>query len=98
MFSLPGDIIPVRAAFAPLCSVRVWPQAQVLLLGEIMTPGKGTFSAVLSTMSLSQDAHYINHHRVLSRAVWNPLQGSRVLLELLTSSPAGKSNSCIGLA
>ena len=39
MFSLPEDIIPVIAAFAPLFSVRVWPQAQVLLLGAILTPG-----------------------------------------------------------
>ena len=74
MFSLPEDIIPVIAAFAPLFSVRVWPQAQVLLLGAILTPGKGPVSEVLGTMGLSQDPHYINYHRVLSRAVWNPLQ------------------------
>ena len=83
MFSLPEDIIPVIDSFAPLFSVRVWPQPQVLLLGAILTPGKGTVSAVLRTMGLSQDPHYINYHRVLSRAVWNPLQGSRVLLGLI---------------
>ena len=82
MFSLPEDIIPVIASFAPLFSVRVWPQAQVLLLGAILAPGKGTVSAVLGTMGLSQDPHCIDYHRVLSRAVWNPLQGSRVLLGL----------------
>ena len=31
-------------------------------------------SAALRTMGLSQDPHYINYHRVLSRAVWNSLQ------------------------
>ena len=40
-------------------------------------------SAVLRLMGLPQDPHYINYHRVLSRVVWNPLQGSRVLLELI---------------
>ena len=54
--------------------VRVWPQAQVLLLGAILTPGKRTVSAVLRTMGLSQEPHYINYHRVLSRAAWNSLQ------------------------
>ena len=83
MFALPEDIIPIIAAFSPLFSARVWPQAQVLLLGAILTPGKRTVSAVLRTLSLSQDPHYINYHRVLSRAVWNLLQGSRILLELI---------------
>ena len=55
----------------------------MLLLGAILTPGKRTVRAVLRTLDLSQDPHYINYHRVLSRVVWNPLQGSRVLLELI---------------
>ena len=38
---------------------------------------------MLPTMGLSQEPHYINYHRVLSRVVWNPLQGSRVLLGLI---------------
>ena len=83
MFALPEDIIPIIAAFSPLFSARVWPQAQALLLGAILTPGKRTVSAVLRTLGLSQDPHYINYHRVLSRAVWNPLQGSRILLGLI---------------
>ena len=40
-------------------------------------------SEVLRLMGLPQDPHYINYHRVLSRVVWNPLQGSRVLLGLI---------------
>jgi hypothetical protein len=83
MFTLPEDIIPIITAFSPLFSCRVWPQAQALLLGAILTPGNRTVSAVLRTLGLSHDPHYINYHRVLSRAVWDSLQGSRILLGLI---------------
>ena len=69
MFALLEDIIAIIATFSPLLSNRVWPYAQVLLVGAILTPGKRTVSAVLRTMGLSQAPHYINYHRVLSRAV-----------------------------
>jgi hypothetical protein len=36
---LPAEMILVLAPFAPLFSARVWPHAQVLLLGAILAPG-----------------------------------------------------------
>lgn len=96
MFALPEDIIPILAAFSPLFSTRVWAQAQVLLLGAILTPGKRTVSAVLRTLGLSQDPHYINYHRVLSRAVWNPLQASRILLGLILKLLPGDAPVVLG--
>lgn len=83
MFPLPEDIMSVMAAFAPLFSDRVWVQAQVLIVGAILTPGKRTVSAILRTMGLSKQPHFTNYHRVLNRATWNPRSGSRILLGLL---------------
>lgn len=96
MFTLPEEIIPILAAFAPLFSNRVWPQAQVLLLGAILTPGKRRVSAVLRTLGVSDDPHFINYHRVLSRAVWNTLQGSRILLGLILKLLPGDAPVVVG--
>ena len=86
-----ADIIPLLAVFAPLFSSRVWPHAQVLLIGALLTPGVRTVTAILRTMGRAEEAHFTNYHRVLNRAVWYPLQGSRMLLGLLVAAlvPAG---------
>jgi hypothetical protein len=44
---LPEAIILILAPFAPLFSPRVWPHAQVLLLGAILAPGPCTVTATL---------------------------------------------------
>ena len=48
MGSLPPAIIQGMSYFAPLFSSRVWPQAQVLLTGAILAPGKRTVSALFA--------------------------------------------------
>lgn len=80
---LPAEIILVLAPFAPLFSERVWLHAQVLLLGAILTPGARTVTAALRVMGLATARHFTNYHRVLNRATWSALQGSRILLGLL---------------
>jgi hypothetical protein len=42
MPSLPPEMIVVLAPFAQLFSERVWGQAQVLVLGAMLAPGKRT--------------------------------------------------------
>ncbi len=85
------DIIPLLAVFAPLFTPRVWSHAQVLLVGAMLTPGVRTVSAILRTMGRALEQRFTNFHRVLNRAVWYPLQGSRILLGLLVAAfvPAG---------
>jgi hypothetical protein len=85
------DIISLIAVFAPLFSERVWSHAQVLLMGAILAPGKRTVSAILRVMGRSDDPHYLNFYRVLNRARWSTLQGSRILLGILVTRfvPAG---------
>ena len=83
MLILPESIVQVLNRFAPVFSKRVWRLATVLLVGAILTPGKRTVSAALRVMGLSDEAHFQNYHRVLSRAVWASRQLSRILLCLL---------------
>ena len=86
-----SDIIPLLTVFAPLFSARVWSHAQVLLIGAILAPGKRTVTAVLRVMGRSAETQFTNFHRVLNRAKWSALQGSRLLLGLLVAIlvPAG---------
>jgi len=80
---LPDAIIQVLAPFAPLFSDRVWLQAQVLLLGAILTPGPRTVTAALRVMGLEMERHFTNYHRVLNRASWSARRGGQILLGVL---------------
>jgi hypothetical protein len=91
MPSLPVGLAPVILAFAPLFSQRVWPQAQLLLLGSILAPGQRTVTSCLRILGLSRECRFVNYHRVLSRARWSGRAASRLLLGLLVRRlvPAG---------
>jgi len=83
MSPLPEEVLCVLAHFAPLFSRRVWMHALVLVVGAILAPGKRTVTSALKVMGLSDERHFINYHRVLSRARWSGLAASRILLGLL---------------
>ena len=85
MLPLPNEIILLLAQFAPMFSQTVWAHALVLLVGAILAPGKRTVTATLRIMGLSDEQHFINYHRVLSRASWSALNLSRILLGLLVT-------------
>ena len=91
MSRLPEDIISVLSQLAPIFSARVWPQAQTLLLGALLAPGKRTVSAVLEVMGLGAQPPFQTYHRLLNRCVWSPMAGSPRLLALLvaTFAPTG---------
>jgi hypothetical protein len=76
---LPEAITRVLDAFTPLFSHRVWPHAQRLLLGAILTPGARTVTAALRVMGLAAERHFTNDHRVLNRATWSARHGRRIL-------------------
>ena len=92
MGPLPPTIIQTMLSFAPLFSSQVWPHAQVLLTGAILAPGKRTVSALLRVMGLDHRSDFQTYHRVLNRCVWSPLEGSRLLLQVLlaTFTPRGR--------
>ncbi len=83
MPSLPPEMIVVLAPFAQPFSDRVWRQAQVLVLGAILAPGKRMVSSCLRVMGLAWEGHFTNYHRVLNRAQWSTLQASKVLLGIV---------------
>jgi hypothetical protein len=82
------DYLNLIRVFAPHFSKLVWEQAQVLLLGAMLVPGKRTVTAVLRIMGLSAEKHFQTYHRVLNRAVWSSLALSRTLLGLLVTTLA----------
>ncbi len=97
MSPLPKDIITILSPFAPLFSSRVWPQAQTLLVGALLAPGKRTVSAVLEVLGLSQQPTFQTYHRILNRCVWSPLAGSKLLLQALVAAFAPHGPLVLGL-
>jgi hypothetical protein len=79
-------MIRLLAPFAPLFSRRVWQNAQVLLMGAILAPGRRTVSSALRAMGLDQHKRFHRYHRVLSRASWSSRDVSRILLGSLVEA------------
>ena len=85
----PDTMIRLLVPFAPLFSKHVWQNAQVLLMGAILAPGRRTVSSALRAMGLDQQKRFHRYHRVLSHASWSSIKTSRVLLGLLVVSQEG---------
>jgi hypothetical protein len=83
MLTIPQEMMKTILPFVGLFSERVWDYAQILLMGAILAPGKRTVSAALTVIGLKDDRQYQNYHRVLNRAKWCGLTGSKILLGLL---------------
>jgi hypothetical protein len=91
MPTLPNEYLSLIQIFAPYFSNLVWQQAQVLLIGAILVPGRRTVTAVLRIMGRSDERHFQTYHRVLNRAAWSSWALSRTLLKLLVQTfvPSG---------
>lgn len=91
MSALPTRFVALIVAFSGLFRQRTWRHAERLLLGAILAPGRRTVASALRVLGLAHDPHFVNHHRVLSRAVWSPRAASRILLGFLvrTFVPTG---------
>jgi hypothetical protein len=86
MLRLPARFAGIIIAFAPLFVQRSWKHAQVLLIGALLTPGQRTVASLLRIAGLSRERHFVNYHRILSRAAWSPRAGARILLGLLVDA------------
>lgn len=86
MPTLPTNYSIILNTFAQLFSKRTWQHVQILLAGAILSPAERTVTAALRAIGLSQEKHFQNYHRVLSRAVWSSLNASRMLLVLLVKA------------
>lgn len=94
--TLPIEMVAMLGAFAPLFSDRVWLHVQILVAGAILAHGTRTVTQALRVMGLSEERRWTNYHRVLSRAVWSPLQASKILLGLIVRLVPGASPIIIG--
>lgn len=97
MGALPPDVLTIISVFAPLVSERVWQRAQVLLVGALLVPGRRTVASVLRVMGLGGERRFKNYHRVLSRARWSALAGSRLLLLALVERFVPEGPVVIGI-
>src|SRR5215208_4845297 len=97
MPTLQTEYITMLGAFARLFSKRIWDHGKILLTGAILCPAERTVTAVLRVMGLSGEKHFQNYHRVLNRAVWSSLEGSRILLGLLIQAFAMRGPVILGL-
>ena len=97
MLTLPETYCTLISKFAHIFSKRVWRHAQVLLIGAILAPGKRTVTSALHVMGLSDEQHFQNYHRVLSRAVWSSREVSRILLMLLVNTFVPKGPVVMGI-
>jgi len=97
MLTLPLELANLIAAFAPLFSKPVFRHAQVLLVGALLSPGKRTVTSALRVCGLSDEVHFQNYHRVLSRARWSSMAASRILLGLLVRAFAPSGVLVMGL-
>jgi hypothetical protein len=89
--------VTLMTTFAPLVTNRVWPHAQLLLVGAILAPGTRTVTAAWRVMALAQAKACQQDHRVLHRDVWSGREGARRLLLLLVSLLAPPGPLIMGL-
>ena len=84
-------------AFAPLFTQPTFSNARQLLIGALLSPGRRTVTAALRISGLEAQRTFQNYHRVLSRARWDSLEGSRILLLLLISVFVTRGPIVLGL-
>ena len=97
MRTLPTTMIRLLAPFVPPFSKRVWQNAQLLLAGTILAPGRRTVSSALRAMGLDQQKRFHRYHRVLSRASWSSREASRILLGLLVEALVPEGPLVLGI-
>ncbi|MDB5731241.1 MAG: hypothetical protein JWQ03_1136 [Variovorax sp.] len=97
MTMVPSRFAAVILCFAKLFRQRTWRLAEQLLIGAILVPGARTVASVLRVLGLSGERHFVNYHRVLSRAAWSPRAVSRVLLRLLVRTFVAEGSIVLGI-
>jgi hypothetical protein len=83
MLSLSPAILTFIAPFAILFSRPVWNNALTLIIGTLLCKGKRTVCAALRVMGLGDETAFAKYHHVLNRVKWSPMQGARILLNLI---------------
>jgi hypothetical protein len=80
---LTDAIISILGFFSSEFSRPTWINIQMLFLGATLCRRDRTITNILRVMGLSDEKNFSKYHRVLSRAKWNELALSKILLGLL---------------
>lgn len=80
---MPGAILSLLAHFAHVFTNPTWRNAQVLLIGAILSNGKRTVSSALRVMGLSSESNFSKFHRVLNGSKWDSWRMAKILLGLV---------------
>lgn len=82
MTALPNTILTVLTPFAVLFSTKkTWNHALLLVIGAIICKGGRTVCGALRVMGLKGECTFDKYHKILNRAHWSTLKGSRMLLD-----------------
>ena len=87
----PGLLAAWMAPFAGRFTRPTWANVLVLVAGALLSPGRRTVTAALSSVGLRGAATFTNYHRVLNRSHWSGRTAARCLLGLLVAAfvPSG---------
>ena len=95
---LPARFAAVILTFAPVFrQQRTWRNAELLLIGAILAPGKRTVTSLVRIAGLSGERRFTTYHRVLNRASWDPRAAARLLLGLLIAAFAPTGPVVLGV-
>jgi hypothetical protein len=86
---LPEFILTVLSPFGVAFTQPTWQKVLILVLGTLLARGRRTVTAALRITGRGQDPHFSRFHQVFNRAVWSPLQLSRILLGLIRDALIG---------
>ena len=69
MPSLPDAMVLLLSPFASLLDARILCQVQILLMGVVLAPGRGTVSSALYALGLPARGDFARYHHDLSRVL-----------------------------
>lgn len=81
--ALTTEILAVLAAFSSEFSQPTLKNIQTLLVGAILCRGPRRISSILRVMGLASEGNFSKYHHVLSRAKWDGIVLSKIMLGLL---------------
>ncbi len=85
------------APFAGCFTRPTWANMLVLVAGALLSPGRRTVAAALSSVGLRGAATFTNYHRVLNRSRWSGQDAARCLLGLLVAAFAPSGPVVVGI-
>lgn len=83
MLLLPHAAEPLLGAFSVAFTHATFQRVLLLMVGAILTRGRHTVTALLSTLGPLAEGHWSDFHRVLCRARWSSLLLGKVLAALI---------------